>query len=242
MSIPSSFIDRLLTSVNIIDIIVRRLQLERRGGGYWAKCPFHGSGEERTGSFKVYEDSGTYLCFGCKESGNAIHFLRKHDGLDFMEAIELLASSVGMEVPQQEKPVDVSDALNINSRAVEIFIDQLKSPSGQATIEYLKARGINGETAKFFELGYAVHRDPSLYSVLSPNYDRSDLELSVCSSPLRKWRKACFSGPMWRVRDRCTLQLIAEVHRGGCEEFGSPRCSIKCGERGGSRHACAEDG
>ena len=176
MSIPSSFIDRLLTSVNIIDIIGRRLQLERRGGGYWAKCPFHGSGEERTGSFKVYEDSGTYHCFGCKESGNAIHFLRKHDGLDFMEAIELLASSVGMEVPQQEKPIDVSDALSINSRAVEIFIEQLKSSLGKATIEYLKARGISGETAKFFELGYAVDRNPSLYSILSPNYEKLDLE------------------------------------------------------------------
>ncbi len=176
MSIPSSFIDRLITSVNIVDIIGRRLQLERRGGAYWAKCPFHGSGEERTGSFKIYEDTGTYHCFGCKESGNAIHFLRKHDGLDFMEAIELLASYVGMEVPQQEKPIDVSDALNINSRAVEIFIEQLKSPSGKATIEYLKARGISGETAKFFELGYSVERNPSLHSILSPNYEKSDLE------------------------------------------------------------------
>lgn len=176
MSIPSSFIDRLITSVNIVDIIGRRLQLERRGGAYWAKCPFHGSGEERTGSFKIYEDTGTYHCFGCKESGNAIHFLRKHDGLDFMEAIELLASYVGMEVPQQEKPVDVSDALNINSRAVEIFIEQLKSPLGKATIEYLKARGISGETAKFFELGYSVERNPSLHSILSPKYEKFDLE------------------------------------------------------------------
>ena len=107
MSIPSSFIDRLITSINIVDIIGRRLQLERRGGAYWAKCPFHGSGEERTASFKVYEDTGTYHCFGCKESGNAIHFLRKHDGLDFMEAVELLASYAGMEVPKQEKSIDI---------------------------------------------------------------------------------------------------------------------------------------
>ena len=176
MSIPSSFIDRLITSVNIVDIIGRRLQLERRGGAYWAKCPFHGSGEERTGSFKIYEDTGTYHCFGCKESGNAIHFLRKHDGLDFMEAVELLASHVGMEVPKQEKPVDVTDAININTRAAEVFIEQLKSSFGKDTIDYLKARGISGETAKFFELGYSMERSPSLYSVLSSKYEKSDLE------------------------------------------------------------------
>lgn len=176
MSIPSSFIDRLITSVNIVDIIGRRLQLERRGGAYWAKCPFHGSGEEKTASFKVYEDTGTYHCFGCKESGNAIHFLRKHDGLDFMEAIELLASHVGMEVPKQEKPVDVSGALNINTRATEIFIEQLKSSAGKETVDYLKARGISGETAKFFELGYSMERSPSLYSVISSKYEKQDIE------------------------------------------------------------------
>ena len=90
MSISPSFIEHLLASVNIVDVIEKRLTLERKGGGYWAKCPFHGSGEERTASFKVYEETGTYHCFGCKESGNAIHFLRKHDGLDFIEAVEFL--------------------------------------------------------------------------------------------------------------------------------------------------------
>ena len=176
MSIPSSFIDRLITSINIVDIIGRRLQLERRGGAYWAKCPFHGSGEERTASFKVYEDTGTYHCFGCKESGNAIHFLRKYDGLDFMEAVELLASYAGMEVPKQEKSIDISDAININTKAKEIFIEQLKSQAGKDTIEYLKARGITGETAKLFELGYSMERSPSLYSILKLNYEKVDLE------------------------------------------------------------------
>ena len=73
MSIPSSFIDRLLASVNIVDVIGRRVTLERKGGAYWAKCPFHGSGEERTPSFKVYEDTGTFHCFGCKESVSYTH-------------------------------------------------------------------------------------------------------------------------------------------------------------------------
>ncbi len=121
MSIPSSFIDRLITSVNIVDIIGRRLQIERRGGAHWAKCPFHGGGDERSASFKLYDDTGTYHCFGCKESCHAIHFLRKHDGLNFMEAIKLLASYVGMKVPQQENPEDVSGAININPKPLRFL-------------------------------------------------------------------------------------------------------------------------
>ena len=178
MSIPSSFIDRLISSVSIVDIINRRVQLERTGGRYKAKCPFHGDGNENTPSFVVYEETGSYHCFACKESGNAIHFLRKHDGLDFLESVELLASYVGMEVPKQDKPVDLSDAISINTKATEVFVDQLKSPTGKHTIEYLKSRGITGETAKFFQLGYAVESSPSLHSILSATYSKTDLEES----------------------------------------------------------------
>ena len=175
MSIPSSFIDRLLTSVSIVDIINRRVQLERTGGRYKAKCPFHGDGNENTPSLVVYEETGSYHCFACKASGNAIHFLREYDGIDFMESVELLASHVGMEVPKQEKSVDLSDAININSKATEVFKEQLKSNPGKQTIEYLKARGISGETAKFFELGYSMERSPTLYSILSGDYGELDL-------------------------------------------------------------------
>ena len=178
MSIPSTFIDRLLSSVNIVDVIGRRLTLERRGGAYWAKCPFHGSGEERTASFKVYEETGTYHCFGCKESGNAIHFLRKHDGLDFLEAVETLASQVGMEVPKQETPIDTSNATKINNRAAQVFYEQLKSSQGKKTIKYLKERGISGETAKFFQLGYSSNKKPSLYENLKGEFNETDLDES----------------------------------------------------------------
>ena len=178
MSIPSTFIDRLLSSVNIVDVIGRRLTLERRGGAYWAKCPFHGSGEERTASFKVYEETGTYHCFGCKESGNAVHFLRKHDGLDFLEAVETLASQVGMEVPKQETPIDTSNATKINNRAAQVFYEQLKSSQGEKTIKYLKERGISGETAKFFQLGYSSNKKPSLYENLKGEFNETDLDES----------------------------------------------------------------
>ncbi len=178
MSIPSTFIDRLLSSINIVDVIGRRLTLERKGGAYWAKCPFHGSGEERTASFKVYEETGTYHCFGCKESGNAIHFLRKHDGLDFLEAVETLATQVGMEIPKQKAPVDTSNATNINNRASQVFYEQLKSDQGKKTIKYLKERGISGETAKFFQLGYSSNKKPTLYENLKNEFKEIDLDES----------------------------------------------------------------
>ena len=178
MSIPSTFIDRLLSSINIVDVIGRRLTLERKGGAYWAKCPFHGSGEERTASFKVYEETGTYHCFGCKESGNAIHFLRKHDGLDFLEAVETLATQVGMEIPKQEVPVDTSNATKINNRASKVFYEQLKSDQGKKTIKYLKERGISGETAKFFQLGYSFNKKPTLYENLKNEFKEIDLDES----------------------------------------------------------------
>ncbi len=178
MSIPSTFIDRLLSSINIVDVIGRRLTLERKGGAYWAKCPFHGSGEERTASFKVYEETGTYHCFGCKESGNAIHFLRKHDGLDFLEAVETLATQVGMEIPKQEAPLDTSNATKINNRASQVFYEQLKSDQGKKTIKYLKERGISGETAKFFQLGYSSNKKPTLYENLKSEFKEIDLDES----------------------------------------------------------------
>ena len=178
MSIPSTFIDRLLSSINIVDVIGRRLTLERKGGAYWAKCPFHGSGEERTASFKVYEETGTYHCFGCKESGNAIHFLRKHDGLDFLEAVETLATQVGMEIPKQEAPVDTSNATKINNRASQVFYEQLKSDQGKKTIKYLKERGISGEKAKFFQLGYSSNKKPTLYENLKNEFKEIDLDES----------------------------------------------------------------
>ena len=178
MAISSAFIDRLLGNVNIIDVIGRRITLERRGGAYWAKCPFHGSGEERTASFKVYDQTGTYHCFSCKESGNAIHFVRKFDGLDFTEAGELLASQVGMEVPKYEAKIDTSNASEINRSALQVFFDQLKSDKGKKAVNYLKERGISGEIAKIFSIGYATSSKPTLHEKLSSKFEEIDLEES----------------------------------------------------------------
>ena len=219
MSIPSTFIDRLLSSINIVDVIGRRLTLERKGGAYWAKCPFHGSGEERTASFKVYEETGTFHCFGCKESGNAIHFLRKHDGLDFLEAVETLATQVGMEIPKQEVPVDTSNATKINNRASKVFYEQLKSDQGKKTIKYLKERGISGETAKFFQLGYSSNKKPTLYENLKNEFKEIDLDESGL------FGKNDDGEHYDRFRDR--LMFLIRNIKGECIAFGGRLLSDK---------------
>ena len=219
MSIPSTFIDRLLSSINIVDVIGRRLTLERKGGAYWAKCPFHGSGEERTASFKVYEETGTYHCFGCKESGNAIHFLRKHDGLDFLEAVETLATQVGMEIPKQEAHVDTSNATKINNSASQIFYEQLKSDQGKKTIKYLKERGISGETAKFFQLGYSSNKKPTLYENLKNEFKEIDLDESGL------FGKNDYGEHYDRFRDR--LMFPIRNIKGECIAFGGRLLSDK---------------
>ena len=222
MSIPSTFIDRLLSSINIVDVIGRRLTLERKGGAYWAKCPFHGSGEERTASFKVYEETGTYHCFGCKESGNAIHFLRKHDGLDFLEAVETLATQVGMEIPKQEAPVDTSNATKINNRASQVFYELLKSDQGKKTIKYLKERGISGETAKFFQLGYSSNKKPTLYENLKNEFKEIDLDESGLFGKNDE-------GQYYdRFRDR--LMFPIRNIKGECIAFGGRLLSDKKGQ------------
>ena len=175
MYIPESFIERLLNSINIVEVIQKRRQIERRGGAYMAKCPFHKGGEEKNASMKIYEETGTFHCFTCKESGNAISFLRKHDNLDFIEAVELLASYVGMEIPKQEQKIETTKSKNINNLAAEIYYSQLKENIGKRAISYLKERGISGETAKFFNLGYSNAKDPNLFSKLSKKFSVNEL-------------------------------------------------------------------
>ena len=106
-------------------------------------------------------------------------FLMKHDNLDFVEAVEQLASYVGMEIPKTEKFSKINSASkDINNKAADIFYEQLTHDFGKNTIKYLKDRGISGETAKFFKLGYSNIKPPSLYEKLSKEFEQKDLDES----------------------------------------------------------------
>jgi len=151
--IPQDFIDDLIARADIVEVIGKRAQLKKAGREYKACCPFH---DEKTPSFTVSPDKGFYHCFGCGAHGTVIGFLMDFEHLSFVEAIESLASSMGMEVPRKEnsKSSQRYDSLLSLMENVAIFWqDNLKkTPSA---IEYLKKRGIDGSTAKRFGIGYA---------------------------------------------------------------------------------------
>lgn len=157
--IPRSFIDQLLTRVDIVDIIDARVPLKKAGKEYKACCPFH---EERTASFTVSQDKQFYHCFGCGEHGTAIGFLMAYDHMDFPEAVEHLAAQAGMEVPREDAPASGTkpgsgiDLLALMNEASRYYQAQLrKHPDAGRAVDYLKHRGLTGATAARFGLGYA---------------------------------------------------------------------------------------
>jgi len=155
--IPRNFIDDLLNRVDIVEVIDSRVPLKKKGREFWACCPFHG---EKSPSFSVSPGKQFYHCFGCQKSGNAVGFLMDYDHMEFVEAIESLAASLGMDVPYEQgsaptKPAQqtLEPMFQAMEKCADYFQQQLKH--SQQAIEYLKNRGISGQTAKTFGIGYA---------------------------------------------------------------------------------------
>ncbi|MET0533063.1 MAG: DNA primase [Steroidobacter sp.] len=152
--IPKHFIEELIARVDLVELIGSRLPLKKHGKEYKACCPFHG---EKTPSFTVVPDKNFYHCFGCGEHGNALGFLMKHDNLGFVEAIEELADRVGVDVPREQTPGQrppPSDVLfaTLDKAAAFYRSELLNTSRGK---DYFKSRGLTGETAVTFGLGYA---------------------------------------------------------------------------------------
>jgi len=183
MAIPQPFIDELLARADIVEIVGRYVQLKKGGANYMGLCPFHA---EKSPSFSVSPSKQFYHCFGCGKNGNAISFLMEHAGMGFVEATQDLAGQFGMEVPQddvspqereraarqREKQQTLGDVLE---KAGEAYRKHLRN--SPRAIDYLKQRGLSGEVAKRFGLGYAPEGWRSLASVF-PNYDDPLLEES----------------------------------------------------------------
>ena len=155
--IPQTFIDDLLARVDIIDVIDKRLPLKKTGSNYAARCPFH---NEKTPSFTASARKQFYYCFGCGASGNAIGFLMQHDNLSFIEAIEQLAQQVGMTIPietsEHRDPNERQQLYHIMQRANEFYQQQLRQhPDAEQSKHYLKERGLSGQIAKTFQIGFA---------------------------------------------------------------------------------------
>ncbi|RMR61117.1 DNA primase [Pseudomonas cichorii] len=170
--IPQSFIDDLLNRTDIVDVVSSRVQLKKTGKNFSACCPFH---KEKTPSFSVSPDKQFYYCFGCGAGGNALGFVMDHDNLDFPQAVEELAKAAGMEVPREQnvkgqKPRQPTDSplYPLLAAAAEFYRQALKShPMRKAAVDYLKGRGLSGEIARDFGMGFAPPGWDNLYKHLS---------------------------------------------------------------------------
>jgi DNA primase len=151
--IPQDFIDDLIARADVVEVIGKRIQLKKAGREFKACCPFH---DEKTPSFTVSPGKGFYHCFGCGAHGTAIGFLMEYEHMSFVEAIESLASIMGVDVPRDEsdKPARRYDELFSLMSSVETHWQNCLKDSS-AAVEYLKKRGIDGATAKRYGIGFA---------------------------------------------------------------------------------------
>lgn len=171
--IPREFIDELLVRVDIVDLIDSHVPLKKTGTNYVARCPFHA---EKTPSFSVSQSKQFFHCFGCGISGNAISFLMNFSHLDFVEAVEDLAGFAGVEIPREsikyqqvQKKEDLNDLYALMEQVATFYMKQLRaSDDGKKAVEYLKNRGVGGDCAGDFMLGYA----PDEWKVLAGRFNQ----------------------------------------------------------------------
>ena len=155
--IPQSFINTLLDRVDIVAVVGECVSLKRKGNSYWGCCPFH---DEKSPSFHVLPERQFYKCFGCGVSGTALSFVMAYQHLDFVEAIERLASTCGLEVPREASANPAVDRereqlLAVTLAAAEYFQQSLAGAKGEAARAYLARRGISQDVIARFGLGYA---------------------------------------------------------------------------------------
>lgn len=177
--IPQQFIDDLVSRVDIVDLIDGYVSLRKGGRDYVACCPFH---EEKTPSFTVSRDKQFYHCFGCGAHGTAIGFLMAYEHLDFVEAISDLAHRIGLEVPQETRTGDAPQhqLFDVLDRAAAYYRRQLKDNAhAKQAISYLKQRGLSGDVAAQFNIGYAP-----------PGWDNVLKELGAAGMPREELARA----------------------------------------------------
>jgi DNA primase len=169
--IPQSFIDDLISRVDIVDVIDTRVPLKKTGREYQACCPFH---DEKTPSFTVSPGKQFYHCFGCGAHGTAIGFLMEYEHMEFVEAVEELARQQGIEVPRsgpatepEQRQGTTKPLYALLEQAGKYYQHQLrKHPQSAQAIDYLKQRGLSGEIASAFGIGYAPPGWDNLISAL----------------------------------------------------------------------------
>ena len=164
MRYGQGLLDEILRRTDLVQLVGRRVKLTRKGRVMWGCCPFH---KEKSPSFKVENERRTYKCFGCGAGGDAFKWTMETEGLNFPEAVEKLAHEAGVELPKwsaedEERELKKKSLYEIVEAACVFFEDQLRAKDGAAAREYLLSRGLNGEAAEKFRLGYAPDSNTAL--------------------------------------------------------------------------------
>ena len=203
--IPQSFIDELIARADIVEIINARVPLKKKGREYTACCPFH---NEKTPSFTVSETKQFYHCFGCGAHGTAIGFLMEYEHLDFVDAIEMLAAEYHVEVPREDAPDttghkrdDKQPLYDVLEQASHLYQQQLRH--SDRAVEYLKNRGLSGEIAKRYKLGYA----PDGWNFLLENMEDNASNIKYLKSSGMLVEKSA-SKRYDRFRDRIMFPIL----------------------------------
>ena len=151
-NIDRAFIDDLLSRIDIVELIGQKVDLKKHGNSYKGLCPFHA---ENTPSFNVLKSKQFYHCFGCGVSGDAINFLKEHEGLTFIEAVEKLAKSVNIKIPETNSKKYESHKKLIETNKLVAYIFKKNLNANNKAMDYLKSRKILQEQIDYFEIGYA---------------------------------------------------------------------------------------
>ena len=173
--IPESFIQELLHRIDIVDLVDSYVPLKKAGANFAACCPFH---NEKSPSFTVSPTKQFYHCFGCGAHGTAIGFLMEYSGVGFIDAVKELAGRVGLQVPEEEgrRPHEgprLASLTELMARAAKYYYEQLKH--SEKAIDYLKNRGLSGEIAQKFGIGYAPDGWQNLGAAFE-DYTQSELQ------------------------------------------------------------------
>ncbi|WP_210395662.1 DNA primase [Motiliproteus sediminis] len=207
--IPQDFIDDLLNRTDIVDVVDERVQLKRTGRNYSGLCPFH---KEKTPSFSVDPDKQFYYCFGCGAGGNALGFVMEYERIDFPQAVEMLARRQGLDIPQaanehqqRERESALKGTYALLERADQFYRQQLRQhPERARAVDYLKNRGLSGQIAQQFGIGYAPPGwDNLLQHMGDDNKQRQQLDAAGLVI-LKPDEQKCYD----RFRDRIMFPII----------------------------------
>ncbi len=182
MSLPPGFLDELRTRTSLTQVVGRKVMWDNRKsnqgkGDMWAPCPFH---QEKSASFHVDDRKGFYYCFGCHAKGDAISFVRETENVEFMEAIRILASEAGMQIPERDPQAQAkadrrTQLAGVMEQAQQHFRLMLKTAAGAEARDYLGRRGLDDATQERFGIGFAPQAWQDLWDHLTGKNVEPDL-------------------------------------------------------------------